>query len=219
MVGIATAIGSNVVLGALIPPADFGLYFILASVLTIRDPRGAMFGLNTGLVRFVSESIGVRDLHQVRRVLRQGSLLSAVALVAGAGPVLAFVHFLGQPLFEIPMCAWVAPLLAISVIAWGVIQLCAALLRSFHDSRWSILLTGQFGGPLCNSLFVTLIVTAYILWPPLNLKVAVLASAIALCIVMPLALKALFSVGKRRLMELTDAGPRTESNVLTWAAL
>ncbi len=154
--GIATAIGANVVLARVVSPADFGSYFVLASILTFAS-LVAMFGLNTGLVRFVSEGIGIGDLGQVTLALRRGTGLALIALISGALLCWLFVRYWGQDLFQIPDAETIAPLLAVSVIAWGVIQLCAALLRSFHDSRWSILLTGQFGGPLCNTLFMVLI--------------------------------------------------------------
>ncbi len=220
--GIATAIGSNVVLARVISPADFGLYFVLASVLTFAT-LVAMFGLNTGLVRFVSESIGLHDLQQVGQILRRGSWLSAISLLAGALACYAFVLFCGQPLFNIPNVHWIAPLLALSVIAWGIIQLCAALLRSFHDSRWSILLTGQFGGPLCNSLFVLLIVAMYWAAPPVDLSFAVLASAISLCVVTPLALQALLSISRRRLSELATVERQSSAvstpSLTTWLSV
>jgi O-antigen/teichoic acid export membrane protein len=47
--GIATAIGSNVVLARVLKPADFGSYFVLASILTFAT-LAAMFGLNAALV-------------------------------------------------------------------------------------------------------------------------------------------------------------------------
>lgn len=216
--GIATAIGSNVVLARVISPADFGLYFVLASVLTFAT-LVAMFGLNTGLVRFVSESIGVGDLRQVRHVLRRGSLLAFTGLLAGGLICWAFVQFWGRQLFGIPNVQSIAPLLAISVVAWGVIQLCAALLRSFHDSRWSILLTGQFGGPLCNTLFVVFIVALYFLWAPVDLFSAVLCSAISLCAIVPLAVKAFRSIARGRLAELQDAQSQPESTALAWGTL
>lgn len=216
--GIATAIGSNVVLARVISPADFGTYFVLASVLTFAT-LAAMFGLNTGLVRFVSESIGVGDLHQVKLVLRRGSILACVALVMGALICWAFVLLWGRQLFKIADAATIAPLLAISVVAWGVIQLCAALLRSFHDSRWSILLTGQFGGPLCNSLFVVFVVALYLFWAPVSLVSAILCSTIALCVVMPLAWWALISTSHQRMAELVDSQVHPASSGISWNAL
>lgn len=213
--GIATAIGSNVVLARVTSPADFGLYFILASLLTFAT-LVAMFGLNTGLVRFVSESIGAGHVGQVKLIIRRGSLLAGAALIAGGLACWVFVQVWGSQLFEIPDAAKIAPLLAISVVAWGVIQLCAALLRSFHDSRWSILLTGQFGGPLCNSLFVILIVAIY-LWQPVSLLAAVACSALSLCVIMPLAVKAIVSIGRRRLVELEKPQASSSPTGLPWS--
>ncbi len=202
VLGIATAIGSNVVLARLLAPADFGLYFVLASILTFATLAG-MFGLNTALVRWVSEGIGLGDLAQVKRILKRGTWLATVTLSVGGLCCLAFVQAWGQRLFEIANTQWIAPLLLISVIAWGIIQLCAALLRSFHDSRWSIMLTGQFGGPLSNLLLMTLSLALFIAWSGLSLTQAMLSSAISLCVVAPLALGVTYSIGRRRLTELT----------------
>lgn len=220
--GIATAIGSNVVLARVVSPADFGSYFVLASILTFAT-LAAMFGLNTGLVRFVSESIGLGDTQQAKKTLRRGAAIAGATLLVGALLVWVFVQLWGEQLFNIASAATIAPLLAISVIAWGVIQLTAALLRSFHDSRWSILLTGQFGGPLCNCLFVVMIVALYWAWAPVSLFSAMLCSAISLCVVTPLALRSLLSIGRQRLNELESAQENVQENpgpnAITWTML
>ena len=88
-----------------------------------------------------------------------------------------------------------------SVFGAAVIQLCASLLRSFHDSRFSILLTGQFGGPLCNLLFIGLAV-GLSLFAVVSLKQVMLFCAISLCLLTPIAIMILYRVGKARLREI-----------------
>ena len=192
--GIATAIGTNVVLARVVSPADFGLYFVLASILTFAT-LVAMFGLNTGLVRFVSESIALRNLHRTGQALRKGSLLAGLSLSITALLCFAFVVLWGKRLFGLPDVTTIGALLALSVVAWGVIQLCASLLRSFHDSRWSILLTGQFGGPLCNTIFMMLIIALFLIRPPVSLEQVVLCSALSLLAIVPLALRTIHTIG------------------------
>jgi O-antigen/teichoic acid export membrane protein len=138
----------------------------------------------------------------VRLALRRGWLLAAIGLVVGSLLCFLFVWWLGEPLFNIADSEWIALLLAVCVLAWGIIQLCAALLRSFHDSRWSILLTGQFGGPLSNCILIALSMLLVCLWSPVTLVQSLLCSAIALCVVTPLALKVTASIGRRRLAEI-----------------
>ncbi|MFG0253783.1 MAG: lipopolysaccharide biosynthesis protein [Rhodopirellula sp. JB053] len=200
VLGIATAIGLNVVLVRVLPPADVGVFFVLGSIITFAAIV-AMFGTHTGLVRFVSERIGVGDAEGAKAALRQGAKFAAVAISVGSVLTMGFLYFAGEPLFGLKHLEVIAPLVAVSVFGAAVIQLCASLLRSFHDSRFSILLTGQFGGPLCNLLFIGLAV-GLSLFAVVSLKQVMLFCAISLCLLTPIAIMILYRVGKTRLREI-----------------
>ena len=67
ILGIATAIGVNILLARVLPPSGRTSVCssLLASIVTFFG-FVAMFGLNTGLVRFVSESIGLKNKAKAR---------------------------------------------------------------------------------------------------------------------------------------------------------
>ncbi len=203
LLGIGTAIGINVVLARVLPPADVGIFLLLGSILTFSS-FVAMFGLNAGLVRFVSESIGVGDADQARRVLRQGTKVAILSVSCGGLICGGFLLLAGEWLFDLPQVVVLAPLVACGVVGAATIQLCASLLRSFHDSRVSIMLTGQFGGPICNLLFGGLTIGLYFLTTP-TLNQVMACSAFSMCAVLPLAIYSCYRISERQLATLHSA--------------
>ncbi|MCM2370996.1 lipopolysaccharide biosynthesis protein [Aporhodopirellula aestuarii] len=204
LLGIGTAIGLNIVLVRVLPPADVGMFFVLATILTFAATI-AMFGLNAALVRFVSERIGLGDAQGAVAALRQGAKLAFAAITVGSLLSLVFLYFAGEQLFGVQHLETIAPLVALSVFGAAAIQLCASLLRSFHDSRFSILLTGQFGGPLCNLLFIGLTIACSLL-VVLTLEQVMMFCAISLCVLTPLAVMVLYRIAKVRLAQLEPTG-------------
>jgi O-antigen/teichoic acid export membrane protein len=221
VLGIATAIGINIVLAWILPPADLGVFFLLASILSFSS-FVAMFGLNAGLVRFVSESIGAGNADQARAILNLGARLGAVSIACGGFLSFTFLLWGGEPFFGIQNTAGLAPLLAISVVAFAILQLCARLLRSFHNSHLSILLTGQFGGPICNLMFISLALGLWLLVSPTLEQVMVL-SALSMCAVVPVAVYFLFRISQERLGKLepkpVDQGTSLPLSMLVLACL
>ncbi|EMI40912.1 lipopolysaccharide biosynthesis protein [Rhodopirellula sp. SWK7] len=209
LLGIATAIGLNVVLVRVLPPADVGVFFVLGSIITFAAIV-AMFGMHTALVRFVSERIGVGDARGAAAALKQGTKLAIFAITIGSLLSAGFLYFAGEPLFGLQHLEVIAPLVALSVFGAAAIQLCASLLRSFHDSRFSILLTGQFGGPLCNLLFIGLTI-GLSLFVVMSLQQVMLFCAISLCVLTPIAVIVLYRVGKARLREIDSNAQVTEA--------
>ncbi|QDS91253.1 Polysaccharide biosynthesis protein [Rosistilla ulvae] len=210
LLGIGTAIGLNIVLARILPPADVGVFFLLASILTFAG-FVAMFGLNAALVRFVSERIGLNDVAGAQAVLRQGAQVAAASIVTGSLLCLGFLYYAGAPLFGIENVAMLAPLVALSVLGSATIQLCASLLRSFHDSRLSILLTGQFGGPLCNLLFIGLSI-GITLWMVPSLEQVMIFCAISLCLMVPLAIFSVDRIAKARMAQI-EPGDQISNNM------
>ena len=111
VLGIATAIGLNVVLVRVLPPADVGVFFVLGSIITFAAIV-AMFGTHTGLVRFVSERIGVGDAEGAKAALRQGAKFAAIAISVGSVLTMGFLYFAGEPLFGLKHLEVIAPLVA-----------------------------------------------------------------------------------------------------------
>ena len=76
IVGIGLLFTVNVLLARLLPPKDFGLFVLITSVLSFGSIL-AVFGLDQGIVRFVSESLAVGDTARAADVLKQGLRLGA----------------------------------------------------------------------------------------------------------------------------------------------
>ncbi|QDV71802.1 Polysaccharide biosynthesis protein [Rosistilla carotiformis] len=215
LLGIGTAIAINVVLARVLPPADVGVFFLLASILTFAGFM-AMFGLNAGMVRFVSERIGLNDVAGAQAVLRQGTKVAVASILTGSLICWGFLHFAGEQVFGVTNLAVLAPLVALSVLGSATIQLAASLLRSFHDSRLSILLTGQFGGPLCNLLFIGSTV-AVSRWIVPSLEQVMVFCTISLCLLIPVAIISVQKIARSRLAEIEPSS--TPSSLLPMSTL
>ncbi|QDV10208.1 Polysaccharide biosynthesis protein [Rosistilla oblonga] len=215
LLGIGTAIAINVVLARVLPPSDVGVFFLLASILTFAG-YVAMFGLNAAMVRFVSERIGVEDVRGAEAALRQGAKLAVASIVIGSLLCFVFLYFAGEQVFGVDNLSVLAPLVALSVLGSATIQLCASLLRSFHDSRLSILLTGQFGGPLCNLLFIGLTVGSCLLFAP-TLEQVMIFCAGSLCLLTPFAIFCVHRIARARLSQIEQSDQ--PSHVLPMATL
>jgi O-antigen/teichoic acid export membrane protein len=192
--GIGTAMAISVILARVLPPGDVGVFFLLASILSFTSFL-AMFGLNAGMIRFVSESLGLGDTQQARTALRLGLRVAGVSIVSVSLVCWLFMGLWGSTLFGIPHAGVLVPLLAVSVIASAALQLCASILRSFHEACLSTLLTGQFGGPLSNLMFLALLLIAALIAGP-TVTTAMSLNAISMFALLPAAVAIVIRIGR-----------------------
>lgn len=129
----------SVFLARALGPMDFGLY---ALGLTIFNTVSliVMFGMDTGIVKFVSDHLGRGEKRKAQSVIVQTSLLAVLCAVLG-GVALAMLsgplstRFYGKPELEwvLRAFAWAVPLASLS----GVLVLG---LQSFRTVRYTIII-------------------------------------------------------------------------------
>lgn len=151
--GAFFAFATNALLARLLSPSEMGSYFLATSLLTVFWLLAAL-GLNTAVVRFVAENLGVGKVGRAR---------SAVSLVlrlgaAGAVAVGAVLALFGGPLvdflFDAPALAAATGLLAAWLVLGTLQGLIAEIFRGFSDIRLAVLFL-NFNGVVSAGLLVT----------------------------------------------------------------
>ncbi|WP_238397728.1 lipopolysaccharide biosynthesis protein [Anatilimnocola aggregata] len=218
--GIGTAIIIDMVVTRLLTPSDAGVFFLLANVLAFGAVVG-MFGLNTAMVRFVSEGIGLKSPSEAREALRAGWSIAAISIPCMVAVCLITMWFWGIHVLHIPNPTVLLPLLGLCLLAFPLLQLISGVLRSFHDSRVATLLTGQFGGPACHVVFLTMLVAAALVSKP-TVATALGLSALSMLLMIPLALWYLSRISSARIAEMpaeSRTTPRPMVGILLAACL
>jgi O-antigen/teichoic acid export membrane protein len=194
---ILTALAINALLARMLTPADFGHFFIFSSILTCAS-LGAMFGLNTVLIRAVTERVCLQQLSEARLALRNGFRIAAVTIVLGGALSAAILYFFGYTLFGFTDLTAIALLMLASVLILAILQLIACCLRAFHESRMSILLAGQLGGAACNIPFFAILLVFAAFSTPSLISVLKL-NAIAMFAVVPVAAIYVYRIARSHL--------------------
>ena len=197
--GITSMVLTNVVLARKLAPEAFG-DFVVVSSITNAGSLVAIFGMNSGIVRFVAEQLAHENLRGARHVLNLCFRLAAYATSVTSLVVLAGMALLGSQLFSLPHSNEIALLTACALAIQAFSNLNSAALRGLGEMRFSSILGGQGGvvGPLANTLFLIL-VSSVALTMPLTLVGALTAYVAAFAIAL--------AVGSRWVT-------RTASNVL-----
>lgn len=140
-IGLAT----NALLARLLSPAELGAYFLAYSVVGFCTALGTL-GLTKAVVRFVAESVGLKQYgrarHSIKLALRFGSL-GAVTL--GLAYLLFGGTFAGR-LFESPAIAAVTGVTAGWIVVAVVQGILVETFRGFHDIRMTTILGGIANG-------------------------------------------------------------------------
>jgi O-antigen/teichoic acid export membrane protein len=146
---------SNALLARILTPADFGVYFLAFSVVSIGAVIGAS-GLNQSVVRFVAESMGTSLPGRARRVVGLIFAMGIVGSLAVAITYLLVGPVIARGLFHAPALASVTGLVAGWIVVLTLQTLQAETFRGFHDIKSATFFGGLITGGLLTSCLLML---------------------------------------------------------------
>jgi O-antigen/teichoic acid export membrane protein len=199
--GIGTTVLLNVLLAKLLDPADFGVFMLVASLSAFCSSLG-MFGLNGALVRFISENLGLGDRIAAVTVLWRGMRLAFISTGIVAIAAWLVLGTWGEALFGLPDAAWIAAMIAFTMLLLTFSQLIAESLRGFHELRMASLLSGGQSGGLAGNLVFLALLSILVCTESPTLNSVLGLNAAALLVVLPLGFIGLRSV-TRKIIETT----------------
>jgi O-antigen/teichoic acid export membrane protein len=177
-VAILASLISYSLLARMLSPTGLGAYFIALSIVMYGSLLGAL-GLERVAVRYVAESLGLKEFDRARRVV---SLVFRLGIVSSGAASLTYVCFgrvLGLTLFDSPELAGATALIAGWLAAMALLRLYIETFRGFQNFLLTSLLDGGFSGVLlCSCLGL--------LWW-LGIRSLSLANAISLTMISVLA--------------------------------
>ncbi len=209
--GIGITVLVNIALARWLPPQDFGDFLLLSSVLGLAS-LVAMLGLNTAVVRFVSESFGKGDVVRAQQNMWLIMSVAGVSIASVAGLAAVTFAYWGRTLLGLPDLPGIVPMAVTGLVLLAVLQLIAEACRSLHELRLASLFSGgQTGGLLSSLLFLMLLAAAIVLGKP-SLFTAIALSLVAMAISLPFAV---FGLSLAARSHLVAVAPRRPANALT----
>jgi O-antigen/teichoic acid export membrane protein len=142
-------LATTVLLARLLSPRDMGVYFLAFSLVTVGSMMGTV-GVGQAGVRFVAQSIGLKQYGQIRRVV---GMVVVVGVLGSSGVGLAYLLLgsaLGREFFGAPALVAATGLVAGWIMVTSLQYLLADAFRGFHDIR----LTFVFGGSVSGGGFL-----------------------------------------------------------------
>lgn len=137
----------NMLLARMLPPAEFGVFFLAQSLVVLGTTIG-MLGVNRSIVRVIAESCAAGDQAKAADWIRSAFLL----VTAGAVSVfLLLIVFRGPftlTVFDSPLLFAAAWLIAGWMVANILQQIVAECFRGFHDIRGATVFGGALSGLL-----------------------------------------------------------------------
>jgi O-antigen/teichoic acid export membrane protein len=204
--GIGVTMLVNMLLARWLAPQELGDFLLLSSVLALASLL-AMLGLNTAVVRFVSESMGRGDMAAARQSMGLVLAVAAFAIAGVAALASLCLATFDSTLLGLPAVPGLVPLAVTSLVLLALLQLIAEACRSMHELRLATLFSGgQTGGLLSNIVFLMLIAAAMVLGRP-SYFTAVALNLVAMAISLPLAVLGL----SRTVRDRFRLVPRPES--------
>jgi len=170
-IGLAT----NALLARLLTPAELGAYFLAYSIVGVCTGLGSM-GLIKVVVRFVAESVGLKQYDRARRAIKLSLGFGSLGASAVGLAYLLFGGKLAGSLFDSPVVAAVAGVTA----GWTVVAVVQGILvetfRGFHDVRMTIILGGfaSGNGILTGGLLNLLLLLLWVFWGEASLTTVML---------------------------------------------
>lgn len=152
-------VASNVLLARILSPRDLGVYFLAYSIVALGAYLGSL-GLNSAVVRFVAESMGLDQPAQTRRMINLTLGFGATGALAAGLAYFLFSDALAIGLFRAPALAAIAGLVAGWIIVTSFQGLLAETFRGFHDIRLATIFN-NFGGPVSGAFLVIALALVY----------------------------------------------------------
>jgi O-antigen/teichoic acid export membrane protein len=127
-------LAATALLARLLSPQDLGAYFLAFSVVTVGSMMGTV-GMGQAGVRFVAQSVGLKQYAQARRVV---GMTVAVGVLGSLGVGFAYLLFgptLGSDLFRAPALVATTGLVAGWLTVTSLQYLLAETFRGLRDIR------------------------------------------------------------------------------------
>ena len=155
--GIASTVLANYLLARQLAEA-FGQFVVLCSIMNAAS-LVAIFGMSSGVVRFVAEQLAHDNRARARQVLRICFRLAACSTVVTTMVVLVGMSVSGSHYLSLPQPILIAVIMASVLATQAFSNLNAAALRGLGEMRYSSMVGGQGGavGPMANTLFLVLV--------------------------------------------------------------
>lgn len=131
-----TGLATNALLGRLLSPQDLGIFFLAFSIVSVCTILSLM-GLDVAVIRFVAESLGLRDPKRARRAIIKIMILAALAATVVLTAYLTFGAPLAASLFDAPALAATSGLIAGWILATAFQSLLAETFRGLSDIRFA----------------------------------------------------------------------------------
>ncbi len=222
VVGIGAALTVNALLARMLAPEEFGTYILAGSVVVVSSIVASL-GMNNVIVRLLGES------HSVDRGEFSRAIILRCSTIALCGAVVAAGFLAGPPGRWLAERVFSSELLT-NCMAWIAVWLIAltaqSILAEAHRGLKDIRMAAILGGPVAGIGLVMILLASLVLGVELELKSAILLSAISALLVVPLGIwfvgkNTVASSGQFHLKPLqlaSIAGPMLITNI-TLAAL
>jgi O-antigen/teichoic acid export membrane protein len=142
-------LAATALLARLLSPQDLGAYFLAFSVVTVGSMMGTV-GMGQAGVRFVAQSVGLKQYARTRRVVGMTVAVGALGSLGVGFAYLLFGPALGSDLFRAPALVATTGLVAGWVTVTSLQYLLAETFRGLRDIR----LTFVFGGSVSGGGFL-----------------------------------------------------------------
>ena len=142
-------LAATALLARLLSPQDMGAYFLAFSVVTVGSMMGTV-GMGQAGVRFVAQSVGLKQYARTRRVVGMTVAVGALGSLGVGFAYLLFGPALGSDLFRAPALVATTGLVAGWVTVTSLQYLLAETFRGLRDIR----LTFVFGGSVSGGGFL-----------------------------------------------------------------
>ena len=152
-VGMATVLGSFMFLARATDKANFAAYVLASSIVSLFS-MAAMFGLNTLVCRFISESFGTGDAVRAGKAVRYVATISAVSISVVAAVAWFALRYFAAEIFSMPVLSEYAGLITVWIVLLAISQLIAEAFRGLHDLRMAGMLAGVSGGLVASLFFL-----------------------------------------------------------------
>jgi O-antigen/teichoic acid export membrane protein len=147
---VFTALATNVFVARLLSKQDVGYYFLAFSVVQLGLLVGSL-GLEQAVVRFVAESVGLKQFTRARRTLAWIAVLGALGALGVGIAYSVFGRMVGGTLFHAPPLVAVNELIAGWMAVLALQTILAGAFQSFHDIRLFTIFGGLAGGSLLTA--------------------------------------------------------------------
>lgn len=152
-----TGLAISALLGRLLTPEDLGVFFLAFSVVSLCSVLSSL-GLETAVVRFVAENLGLGRSGRARSAVSKITALGALGTVGVGIAYLLFGSPLIASLFRAPTLSTVAWFMAAWILVLTFQNLLAETFRGFHDIRLATIFSRSTAG--FGSLVAAILITA-----------------------------------------------------------